>query len=197
MRNGRRLLTVICLISFLSGTAISLGMTLHGQNRHGGDHGHGVHGALRSVADSAWTNSPIVVELSNVQGITRNFPADYGAERYLVNFWATWCPPCVHELPLLSEFHDSQAEDGLVVIGIAIDEPGKVRKFLDERPIGFESLIAGATRFDLLPRKEGVPPYLPASFLVDLAGNVLEQKAGPFADIAEISGFVKGKNGAN
>jgi thiol-disulfide isomerase/thioredoxin len=51
----------------------------------------------------------------------------------LVNFWATWCPPCVEELPLLESFYQQQKAKGWRLLGIAIDQPSAVRNWLQSR----------------------------------------------------------------
>ena len=53
----------------------------------------------------------------------------------LVNFWATWCPPCVREMPTLQRFHQAQAGRGVHVLGLAIDGPTPVREFLGKVPV--------------------------------------------------------------
>ena len=55
----------------------------------------------------------------------------------LLNFWATWCPPCVEELPMLNAFYRENASKGWQVVGLAIDQPSSVRKFLDRLPLDF------------------------------------------------------------
>jgi len=179
--------------------AFALGLVLYFfLQGHAGHVDHSGHGAARgSPADGAseWSNSPLLISGDTTAGTPLDFPADFSSQRYLVNFWATWCPPCVHELPMLSAFNEAQAGNGIAVIGVAIDYPDQVRRFLDERPLSFESFLPGPTAFDLLPRKAGDPPYLPTSYLIDREGNVIAQKAGPFADLAEIEEFLGEKIG--
>src|SRR3989338_4110386 len=55
---------------------------------------------------------------------------DYRGKWVLVNFWATWCPPCLSEIPELSSLHDAHKDSDLVVIGIAMDS-GSARKVTD------------------------------------------------------------------
>jgi thiol-disulfide isomerase/thioredoxin len=55
----------------------------------------------------------------------------------LVNFWATWCPPCVKELPMLSEFAAQQGAKGIQVVGLAVDKSEAVLRFLQRQPCNF------------------------------------------------------------
>ena len=55
----------------------------------------------------------------------------------VLNFWATWCPPCVEELPLLDGFYKQNSAKSWQVVGLAIDQPSAVRKFLERTPVSF------------------------------------------------------------
>ena len=61
----------------------------------------------------------------------------------LLNFWATWCPPCVTEMPLLNRFHAQQQARGWQVVGLAVDSPTPVREFLAKQPMDFAIGLAG------------------------------------------------------
>jgi len=63
--------------------------------------------------------------------------AAWRGQPLIVNFWATWCPPCVRELPLLSEFAGRKAAHGIQVVGLAVDKQAPVQKFLQRQPLGF------------------------------------------------------------
>ncbi len=67
----------------------------------------------------------------------------------LLNFWATWCPPCVTEMPLLDDFQRQHAARGWQVVGLAVDGPTPVREFLKQRPMGFLIGLAGLNGVDL------------------------------------------------
>lgn len=60
--------------------------------------------------------------------------ASFQGRPLLINFWATWCPPCVEELPLLDQFYRDNAVKGWQVLGIAIDQKVKVEQFLKKMP---------------------------------------------------------------
>ena len=55
----------------------------------------------------------------------------------LINFWATWCPPCVEELPLLDAFYKENSAKGWQVLGIAVDKLAPVQAFLARQPLAF------------------------------------------------------------
>ena len=61
----------------------------------------------------------------------------------LLNFWATWCPPCIEELPLLSDFYRENAAKGWQVLCLAVDEPVPVKQFLEKTPVTFPVALAG------------------------------------------------------
>lgn len=97
----------------------------------------------------------------------------------LINFWATWCPPCRREIPIFSEVRESFKEDGFEVVGIAVDEKDKVIAFLDAMPsvrypqlIGYNDAISIAQSFGNL---SGGLPY---SVLLDHNGIIRFIKAG-------------------
>ena len=80
-------------------------------------------------------------KFANLQGETQGL-SQWRGKRLLINFWATWCPPCVRELPLLSEFSTRFSEHGVQVLGLAIDKNEAVQKFLARQPLHFPVLLA-------------------------------------------------------
>lgn len=179
--------------AFLAGVvAHSFGDIIGRHGERGADHGG--HAMVADAAGSGeWSHNLTGVRLEDTEGGMRTFPDDFASGHYLVNFWATWCPPCVHELPVLSAFHESAAPT-IGVVGISLDEAEKTKAFLERVPVEFDALVAGPTAFDLMPRRGNQPPLLPVTFLVDSAGTVLAEKLGPFADGNEIREFL-GENG--
>lgn len=96
----------------------------------------------------------------------------------LLNFWATWCPPCVDELPMLDEFFRSGRDQGWQVLGLAIDQPSAVRAFLATRPLAFPIGLAGLGGTELARELGNAKGGLPFSVLFDREGRLVERKLG-------------------
>ncbi|PRD66832.1 TlpA disulfide reductase family protein [Malikia granosa] len=104
--------------------------------------------------------------------------ADLRGRPLLVNFWATWCPPCVEELPLLDQFYQSRRAQGWQLLGLAIDQPSAVRAFLARRPLSFPIGLAGLGGTELSRELGNSNGGLPFSVLFDPAGRLVERKLG-------------------
>lgn len=104
--------------------------------------------------------------------------ADLRGQPLLLNFWATWCPPCVTEMPMLDAFQRAQHGRGWRVVGLAVDSPTPVREFLQRRPMGFAIGLAGLTGVELTRRLGNRDGGLPFTLVVGRAGRVLDRKLG-------------------
>ena len=108
---------------------------------------------------------------------------DYKGKKVILNFWATWCPPCVNEMPLLQEIHTSHSsplfkrgEKGdFVVIGINYNEDyDRVKKFISEKGVTFTILIDS----DLKVSMDYGVIGLPITFFIDREGKIKEKFKG-------------------
>ncbi len=96
----------------------------------------------------------------------------------LVNFWATWCPPCVKEMPELDHFHREFAPQGWAVLGLAVDGPTPVREFLGKVRVGFDIGLAGFGGTELAQALGNEAGGLPFSVIVDAQGRIAHRKMG-------------------
>jgi thiol-disulfide isomerase/thioredoxin len=96
----------------------------------------------------------------------------------LINFWATWCAPCVREMPEIDRFFKDHAAKGWQVLGIAVDAPTPVREFLSKRPVGFPVALAGLEGTELMRSLGNDRGGLPFSIAFDATGRIVERKLG-------------------
>ncbi len=102
----------------------------------------------------------------------------------LLNFWATWCPPCIKEMPLLGQFQSRHGRDGQgwQVVGLAVDNVEPVRSFLKRAPAGFPVGIAGFNGLELAFELGNETRQLPFSVILDRQGRLLTRKLGAFSE---------------
>lgn len=119
------------------------------------------------------------VALSSLEGATVRLSAFRG-QLVLVNFWATWCAPCLKEIPLLVDAQTRYGARGLQILGPAMDDPEQVRTMLPRLKIQYPILI-GETEIpkamDALGDTLGALPY---SVLISPDGYVIKRKHGEF-----------------
>ena len=104
--------------------------------------------------------------------LTRSRPA-------LINLWASWCAPCIREMPALDAFARAQGANGVQVVGIALDTSDAVDRFLASHPVSYPVLLDSPGPADAGVRLGDVRGVLPYSVLVDARGRVLRQWVGP------------------
>ncbi len=93
----------------------------------------------------------------------------------LLNFWATWCPPCIKEMPLLDSFH---REQGWQVLGLAVDQASPVREYLQRVPVSFSIALAGLEGIELSRALGNAGGQLPYTALFDSAGSLIDRHLG-------------------
>lgn len=97
----------------------------------------------------------------------------------VLNFWATWCPPCVKEMPELDRFAQSHAARGWQVMGLAIDQREAVERFLGKTPVSFPIALAGAEGTEWVRTLGNPAGGLPFTVVLDSRGQLLHRKLGP------------------
>ena len=96
----------------------------------------------------------------------------------LLNFWATWCPPCIREMPVLDRFAREYATQGWRVLGIAADNAAPVRQFLEHTPVGYPTALAGFAGLDLSRQLGNLSGALPFSVVLDRRGRIVQRHMG-------------------
>jgi thiol-disulfide isomerase/thioredoxin len=112
--------------------------------------------------------------------------SDYRGKVVLINFWATWCGPCIHEIPWLIELQEKYRERGLVILGVSMDEEGKsvVAPWLEKQRfevngaparVNYSILLGG----DPVAEKFGGLIGLPTSLVISRDGRITKRFIGP------------------
>jgi thiol-disulfide isomerase/thioredoxin len=109
----------------------------------------------------------------------------------VVNFWATWCTPCLHEIPALVKLQKQYAARGLQIVGPAVDDPDAVRSMLG--PLGINYPVLTGTpdaMIDLMEKLGNGPGGLPFSLVVGADGLIIERRLGEFSS-AELGKMIE------
>jgi thiol-disulfide isomerase/thioredoxin len=104
--------------------------------------------------------------------------ASFRGRPLIVNFWATWCPPCVEEMPLLDRFYRENAASGWRVVGLAIDQPSAVKQFISRTMITFPIGLAGLDGTELGKALGNSAGGLPFTVVLGTDGGVRQRKMG-------------------
>ena len=143
-------------------------------------------GAMTSAADKA-PDSLWALKAARPQGGELDL-ASLRGKPLLINFWATWCAPCVHEMPLIDRFHREYGPRGWQVLGLAVDRPAPVAEFLARVKVGFPIGLAGLDGMDLLHGLGNAQGGLPFTVVINAAGQLVQRKMGE-TSFEELAGW--------
>ena len=155
--------------------------------------------AIAAVAGATWSvrrsGSPglgqLVWQQQLVQPDGRELVmASLRGKPLLLNFWATWCPPCVKEMPMLDAFYQTMRAQGWQVVGLAVDSPTPVREFLKRVPVSFTIGLAGIEGSELSRALGNPTGSLPFTVVLNKKGEVVVQKLGSI-DEADLKNWVR------
>lgn len=125
----------------------------------------------------------------DLQGQTQRL-SDYRGKWVLVNFWATWCPPCLEEIPDLIALHAARSKTDLVVIGVALDsDKDSVIEFVQKKRINYPVVFGDYQ----LAAQVGEVEALPTSFLYDPSGKLVSYQEG-MVTRSSVESYIKSKS---
>ena len=127
-------------------------------------------GALSKLEAAEAARQLVDFTLSDLQGNSWHL-RDLKGKVVLVNFWATWCPPCRKEMPDLQALYDKYEDQGFVVVSISDEKAAKVQLFISERKITYPVLLDPGRKVNDLFQVEGIPK----SFVYDREGKLVAQ----------------------
>lgn len=151
--------------------------------------GHWLHGAPKDTdvskpADAAQpvsqtdaVNQLLTAPLTNPAGQPQTLAA-YKGHVLVVNFWASWCGPCVQEMPTLANLNRQYADKGVQFIGIGVDSEKNVQAFLRKVPVDYPILVSGFSGADLARTLGNTAGALPFTVVIDAKGTVRTTKLG-------------------
>ena len=128
--------------------------------------------------------------LPGVDGQALDIRQHFHGRPLLVNVWASWCGPCIEEMPELARFAEAQGERGVQVLGLALDTPEGVAGFLQQVPVGYPIVLDTPGPRDASVQLGNAQGLLPYSVLFDAQGRMVKAKLGPF-EHGEIAGWVE------
>jgi peroxiredoxin len=132
------------------------------------------HGPLKLVGNVEGVRAPDFT-LSSLDGRKVKL-SDFRGKAVLLNFWATWCPPCKVEMPWFEDLQKQYGKDGLVVLGVAMDdsEPATIAKFASELGVNYQVLLGT----DQVSDDYGDVQYLPTTFYINREGAIVDKMTG-------------------
>jgi thiol-disulfide isomerase/thioredoxin len=149
-------------------------------------------GFYRYAHQGSTTHEPLPpgLQLKGLDGQVHKFD-EWRGKLLVLNFWATWCTPCLHEIPALVKLQKQYAARGLQIVGPAVDDPDAVKSMLG--PLGINYPVLTGTpdaMIDLMEKLGNGPGGLPFSLVVGADGLIIDRHLGEFTT-AELSQLVE------
>jgi len=158
-RTGR-----IALLVLAGGLALATGLWLNPWNRGG-------------ALESGDVTGLMAASLPDMDGKSQAL-SQWRGKVMVVNFWATWCPPCLDEIPEFVRMQEKLGNQGLQFVGIAIDNPAKVREFAAKFRMNYPVLIGEMDAIELARIAGNEPGGLPFTVIMDRKGRLIGSELG-------------------
>ena len=126
--------------------------------------------SVRSDRPEFWLPDP--------QGV-RHGISEWDGKLVVMNFWATWCPPCLHEIPIFITLQERYASRGVQFLGVAIDDGDKVRAFVDKIGLNYPTLHGQLDAIEVMGAYGNKSGGLPFTVLIDPSGTIVARHPGP------------------
>jgi thiol-disulfide isomerase/thioredoxin len=122
----------------------------------------------------------LALELPDEHGKKMTF-RQWRGKVLVINFWATWCPPCKAEIPDFSRLHETWRPEGVQFVGIALDNRANVRAFVDKVKVSYPQLIGDDRVLARLGDLGNATQGLPFTLIIDRQGNIVARRVGGVA----------------
>jgi thiol-disulfide isomerase/thioredoxin len=106
----------------------------------------------------------------------------FQGQKLLINFWATWCPPCVQEMPLIDRFYLENRSKGWQVLAIAADRAESVERFVREKKLQLPVAIGQAAALEWSRQLGNTAGGLPYTVVLSARGEIIHQRIGQLSE---------------
>jgi len=131
---------------------------------------------IASAADGLSLGQP-GFELLDLTGELRR-PDDWAGQVVVLNFWASWCPPCIKEMPEFVALQTEYGEQGLQFVGIAVESEAAARAFLQKVPVNYPILLGELEGIPIAQAYGNTIGALPYTVVIDRDGSISARRPG-------------------
>jgi thiol-disulfide isomerase/thioredoxin len=115
--------------------------------------------------------------------------SDWRGKILVINYWASWCPPCVEEMPELVRSQTKYASKNVLFVGIGVDSPSNIREFLVKTPVNYPIVLGGLDGATWAKKMGNPSSALPFTLMVDRKGAIVKTKLGKISE-DELSSWI-------